>query len=55
MVNYNTFSIFHALQYFQIIIDIEWGAFGDNGVLDFIKTPYDRQVDNNSVQVNSFT
>lgn len=39
----------------EIIIDIEWGAFGDNGVLDFIKTDYDRQVDNNSLLARSFT
>lgn len=39
----------------EVIIDIEWGAFGDNGVLDFIKTDYDRQVDNTSLLVNSFT
>lgn len=39
----------------QVIIDIEWGAFGDNGVLDFIKTDFDRQVDANSLLVNSFT
>jgi len=38
-----------------VIIDIEWGAFGDNGVLDFIKTAYDREVDNNSLLVKSFT
>ncbi|XP_069680567.1 hexokinase-1-like isoform X2 [Periplaneta americana] len=39
----------------QVIIDIEWGAFGDNGVLDFIKTDYDRKVDSNSLIRNSFT
>lgn len=39
----------------EVIIDIEWGAFGDNGVLDFIKTDYDVQVDENSLLVNSFT
>ncbi|GFG37586.1 hypothetical protein Cfor_12673, partial [Coptotermes formosanus] len=39
----------------QVIIDIEWGAFGDNGVLDFIKTDYDRKVDDNSLISNSFT
>ncbi|XP_076389966.1 intraflagellar transport protein 88-like protein nompB isoform X5 [Megachile rotundata] len=39
----------------QVIIDIEWGAFGDNGVLDFIKTDYDRENDANSLIVNSFT
>lgn len=39
----------------QVIIDIEWGAFGDNGVLDFIKTDYDRENDANSLIVHSFT
>lgn len=39
----------------EVIIDVEWGAFGDNGVLDFIRTDYDRQVDANSLLVGSFT
>lgn len=39
----------------EVIIDIEWGAFGDNGVLDFIKTDFDRAVDCNSLLVHSFT
>lgn len=39
----------------KVIVDVEWGAFGDNGVLDFIKTDYDRQVDATSLLVNSFT
>ncbi|KAH0568143.1 hexokinase-2-like [Cotesia glomerata] len=39
----------------EVIIDIEWGAFGDNGVLDFIKTDFDRENDANSLLVNSFT
>ncbi|XP_033226720.1 hexokinase-2-like [Belonocnema kinseyi] len=39
----------------EVIIDIEWGAFGDNGVLDFIKTDFDRESDANSLMVNSFT
>lgn len=38
-----------------VLIDIEWGAFGDNGVLDFIKTRYDREVDNHSLMKGSFT
>lgn len=38
----------------DVIVDIEWGAFGDTGVLDFIKTDFDREVDNNSLLVNSF-
>ncbi|XP_066598065.1 hexokinase type 2-like isoform X1 [Prorops nasuta] len=39
----------------EVIVDIEWGAFGDNGVLDFIKTDFDRENDANSILVNSFT
>ncbi|XP_077280646.1 hexokinase type 2 [Temnothorax americanus] len=39
----------------EVIIDIEWGAFGDNGVLDFIKTDFDRENDANSLIANSFT
>lgn len=39
----------------NVIIDIEWGAFGDNGVLDFIKTKFDREVDSGSLLANSFT
>ncbi|XP_075167290.1 hexokinase type 2-like [Haematobia irritans] len=39
----------------HVIVDVEWGAFGDNGVLDFIKTEYDRQVDEGSLLKNSFT
>uniref|UniRef100_A0A1I8QEZ0 Phosphotransferase n=1 Tax=Stomoxys calcitrans TaxID=35570 RepID=A0A1I8QEZ0_STOCA len=39
----------------HVIVDVEWGAFGDNGVLDFIKTDYDRQVDEGSLLKNSFT
>lgn len=33
----------------NVIIDIEWGAFGDNGTLDFIRTRFDREVDNASL------
>ncbi|GIY23592.1 hexokinase type 2 [Caerostris extrusa] len=39
----------------EVIIDIEWGAFGDNGVLDFMKTDIDKEVDQASLLVNSFT
>ncbi|XP_055922474.1 hexokinase-1-like [Eupeodes corollae] len=39
----------------HVIIDVEWGAFGDNGVLDFIKTDFDRAVDEGSLLRNSFT
>ncbi|XP_013391804.1 hexokinase-1-like [Lingula anatina] len=39
----------------EVVIDIEWGAFGDNGCIDFIKTDYDREVDKYSNHVGSFT
>ncbi|CAH1787487.1 unnamed protein product [Owenia fusiformis] len=39
----------------QVAIDIEWGAFGDNGSLDWLKTDYDIEVDLHSNHVHSFT
>ncbi|KAG9510747.1 Hexokinase-1, partial [Fragariocoptes setiger] len=33
----------------QVIINTEWGAFGDNGVLDFIRTKWDHEVDEFSI------
>lgn len=33
----------------QVIVNTEWGAFGDNGVLDFIRTEFDEMVDINSL------
>jgi len=33
----------------QVIVNTEWGAFGDDGCLDFIRTEYDREVDNVSL------
>lgn len=39
----------------QMIVDIEWGAFGDNGVLDFMRTQWDRAVDDQSLLVHSYT
>lgn len=33
----------------EVIINMEWGAFGDNGVLDFILTEFDQLVDVHSV------
>jgi hexokinase len=33
----------------HVLINTEWGAFGDNGALDFIRTEYDRDVDENSI------
>ncbi|VDO45901.1 unnamed protein product [Haemonchus placei] len=34
---------------FQMIMNTEWGAFGDDGALRFIHTKYDREVDKSSV------
>ncbi|CAO1394287.1 unnamed protein product [Diamesa hyperborea] len=39
----------------NVIIDVEWGAFGDQGSLDFIRTPFDMEVDNGSLLKKSFT
>nr|ATA67116.1 hexokinase 1 [Antheraea pernyi] len=39
----------------DVCIDIEWGAFGDNGCLDFLRTEFDDEVDSKSLLVNSFT
>merc|ERR1712088_180308 len=33
----------------HMVINTEWGAFGDNGELDFIKTKWDENVDQMSV------
>ena len=39
----------------QVIIDSEFGAFGDNGCIDFIKTEFDKAVDERSLLPRSFT
>ena len=39
----------------QVIVNTEWGAFGDNGVLDFVRTEFDQAVDNNSLNKGSQT
>lgn len=39
----------------HVIINIEWGAFGDNGSLDFLKTEFDRSLDSRSLLATSFT
>ncbi|XP_072946015.1 hexokinase type 2-like [Epargyreus clarus] len=39
----------------DVCVDVEWGAFGDNGCLDFLKTEFDREVDDNSLLSASFT
>jgi len=39
----------------EVIIDVEWGAFGDNDTLSFVKTDFDKSVDLDSLLVHSFT
>ena len=33
----------------QVIINTEWGAFGENGVIDFLRTKWDKEIDANSL------
>lgn len=39
----------------DVVVDIEWGAFGDNGCLDFLRSSFDKEVDDNSLLPASFT
>ncbi|CAH2238666.1 hexokinase HKDC1-like [Pararge aegeria] len=39
----------------DVVVDIEWGAFGDNGCLDFLRSSFDKEVDENSLLPTSFT
>ncbi|RWS20239.1 hexokinase-2-like isoform X3, partial [Leptotrombidium deliense] len=42
-------------KYSQVLVDMECGAFGDNGCIDFMKTEFDRQIDGASLFKGSFT
>lgn len=33
----------------KMCINTEWGAFGDNGCIEYIRTKYDREVDEDSL------
>lgn len=33
----------------HVLVNTEWGAFGDDGKLDFIRTQYDREIDEHSI------
>lgn len=33
----------------QLVINMEWGAFGDTGSLNWLRTKYDETVDRNSL------
>ncbi|KAG6446676.1 hypothetical protein O3G_MSEX004559 [Manduca sexta] len=39
----------------DVCVDVEWGAFGDNGCLNFLRTEFDDEVDARSLLVASFT
>jgi len=39
----------------NVIMDPEFGAFGDNGCIDFLKTEVDKEIDANSLFPGSFT
>ena len=34
-----------------MIVNTEWGAFGENGTIDFIRTIYDNEIDQTSINV----
>lgn len=36
----------------DMLINTEWGAFGELGVLDFVVTEFDRAIDENSINPN---
>lgn len=33
----------------KVLINTEWGAFGDDGCLDYLRTFADREIDQNSI------
>lgn len=39
----------------EVMINTEWGAFGDDGTLDFIRTDYDKKVDKTSINAGQHT
>lgn len=39
----------------KVLVNCEWGAFGDNGCLDFMKTEYDKDMDQHSNHAGSYT
>lgn len=39
----------------QILVNVEWGAFGDNGCLDFCRNEYEKEVDLHSNHPHSYT
>ena len=42
-------DIWRAHKQQTTVVNTEWGAFGDNGILDFVRTKWDTEIDVNSV------
>lgn len=38
-----------ATRLFKMVINTEWGGFGDDGELEFLRTEFDREVDGNTI------
>lgn len=45
-------DIWRAHKQQTTVVNTEWGAFGDNGILEFVRTKWDHEIDANSVNVN---
>lgn len=39
----------------KILVDVEWGALGDNGCLDFYKNEFEREINKFSNHPDSYT
>ncbi|KAM3955198.1 LOW QUALITY PROTEIN: hexokinase-4 [Aphomia sociella] len=48
-------SHWEAARAHDVCVDVEWGAFGDDGGLDFVRTDIDREADAHTLLVASFT
>jgi len=54
-INTETLEGYQSSNKPYMIVNTELGAFGDNGVLDFIRTSYDKDVDKQSINPNRQT
>lgn len=55
-MNHNSFDeledpIWHSRKHQTTVVNTEWGAFGDNGILDFVRTTWDERIDRGSVNL----
>lgn len=49
MTNIKTLPNEETSKHSEMVVNMEWGAFGNNGCLDFIRTSYDYEIDNCSL------